>query len=81
MLLIPAFKTLAINSKFRPHSQNELYKMKTRVQCDYCKSKQNRCHVYKTLWSLYMHVTTQHPLESVDFVVNQARILAKGVQK
>ena len=81
-MLDSAFKTREVPDKFRPHSKNKLYvKTKTRTQCFYCKTNQSRSHYFKTLWALYMHVTIQHPYESTDFIVNQARILAKEGKK
>ena len=71
------FKTLAINSKYRPHSKNPILKIKTRKQCKYCKIGNNQCHFFKNLWSLYMHVKTQHPNESADFILEYERELAK----
>ena len=81
-MLDSAFKTRDVPDKFRPHSKNKLYvKSKTRIQCYYCKTTQSRSHYFKTLWSLYMHVIIQHPKESTDFIVNQARKLAKEGEK
>ena len=81
-MLSSAFKTREVPDKFRPHSKNKLYaKIETRVQCEVCKRGNRQCHVYKKLWQLYMHVTIQHPYESTDFIVNQARILAKEGKK
>ena len=80
-MLSSEFKTREVPDKFRPHSKNKLYvKIETRVQCEICKRGNSQCHVYKKLWQLYMHVTIQHPYESTDFIVNQARILAKEVR-
>ena len=81
-MLDSAFKTREVPDKFSPHSKNKLYvKTKTWTQCPICKSRQSRSHCFKTLWSLYMHVIIQHPKESTDFIVNQARILAKEGKK
>jgi len=81
-MLDSAFKTRDVPDKYRPHSKNKLYvKTKTRTQCPFCKSKQSRSHFFKTLWSLYMHVIIQHPQESTDFIIIQARKLAKEGEK
>ena len=76
-MLDSAFKTREVPDRYRPHSKNKLYvKTKTRKQCPVCKTTQSRSHCFKTLWSLYMHVIIQHPKESTDFIVIQARKLA-----
>ena len=81
-MLDSAFKTREVPDRYRPHSKNKLYvKTKTRKQCPVCKTTQSRSHCFKTLWSLYMHVIIQHPKESTDFIVIQARKLAKEVEK
>ena len=81
-MLDSAFKTREVPDRYRPHSKNKLYvKTKTRKQCPVCKTTQSRSHCFKTLWSLYMHVIIQHPKESTDFIVNQARKLANEVEK
>jgi hypothetical protein len=81
MYLIPRFKRLGINSKFRPYPTNPLYKKKLayakRVNCEICKRHDTHTKYYKSLWSLYLHFTAQHPLESADFIINYARKLAK----
>jgi len=71
------FKTLAINSKYRPHSRNPILKMKTRKQCKYCKMKNNQSHIFKTLWALFVHVRIQHPNEDGNFILEYERELAK----
>ena len=81
-MLDSAFKTREVPDKYRPHSKNKLYvKTKTRKQCPVCKTTQSRSHCFKTLWSLYMHVIIQHPKESTDFIIIQARKLAKEGEK
>ena len=81
-MLDSAFKTREVPDKFRPHAKNKLYvKTKKRIQCQVCKSRQSLSHYFKTLWSLYMHVIIQHPNESTDFIIIQARKLAKEVEK
>ena len=81
-MLDSAFKTREVPDKYRPHSKNKLYvKTKTRIQCPVCKPRQSRSHFFKTLWSLYMHVIIQHPKESTDFIIIQARKLAKEGEK
>jgi hypothetical protein len=51
--------------------------MKTRKQCKYCKIGNNQSHVFKNLWSLFMHVRTQHPNEDGNFILEYEQELAK----
>ena len=39
--------------------------------------KNNQSHVFKNLWSLFMHVRTQHPNEDGNFILEYEQELAK----
>jgi len=81
MTLHLCFKRIGINSPVRPYSTNRFYLMPVRIQCQFCKRTESHSKTYKSLWSIYRHFTAQHPRENPVFIINQARILAKGGKK
>ena len=81
MTLHLCFKRIGINSPVRPYSTNRFYLMPVRIQCQFCKRTESHSKTYKSLWSIYRHFLAQHPQENPEFIIKQARILAKGGKK
>ena len=77
------FKTIGINSKARPYSKNKnfLRRQGVRVQCPICKTGNNQCHIFKSVWGLYLHFTKQHPNADENQQAELGEIMKSQAQK